>query len=64
MLDGAVHPYEYKIQEKSKERLSKELLQHHEQLPFFGKTTENLHNRVDIKIVHSNETDRIRQLVL
>ena len=29
----------------------------------FGKTMENLHNRVDIKIVRSNETDKIRKLV-
>ena len=29
----------------------------------FGKTMENLRNRVDIKIVRSNETDKIRKLV-
>ena len=29
----------------------------------FGKTMENLRNRVDIKIVHSNETDKIRKLI-
>ena len=29
----------------------------------FGKTMENLRNRVDIKIVKSNETDKIRKLV-
>ena len=29
----------------------------------FGKTMENLRNRVDIKIVISNETDKIRKLV-
>jgi len=29
----------------------------------FGKTTENLRNRVDIKIVNSNETDKMRKLV-
>ena len=29
----------------------------------FGKTMENLRNRVDIKIVHSNEEDKIRKLV-
>ena len=29
----------------------------------FGKTMENLSNRVDIKIVHSNATDKIRRLV-
>ena len=29
----------------------------------FGKTMENLHNRVDIKIVRSNETENIRCLV-
>ena len=29
----------------------------------FGKTMENLHNRVDIKIVNSNETNEIRKLV-
>ena len=29
----------------------------------FGKTMENLRNRADIKIVRSNETDKIRQLV-
>ena len=29
----------------------------------FGKTMENLRNRVDIKIVRSNETDKIRRLV-
>ena len=29
----------------------------------FGKTMENLHNRVDIKIVRSNERDKIRKLV-
>ena len=29
----------------------------------FDKTMENLHNRVDIKIVRSNETDQIRKLI-
>ena len=29
----------------------------------FGKTMENLRNRVDIKIVRSNETDKIRKLI-
>jgi len=29
----------------------------------FGKTMENLRNRVDIKIVNSNETNKIRKLV-
>ena len=29
----------------------------------FGKTMENLRNRVDIKIVRSNEADMIRRLV-
>ena len=29
----------------------------------FGKTMENLRNRVDIKIVRSNETNKIRKLV-
>ena len=29
----------------------------------FGKTMENLRNRVDIKIVRSNETEKIRKLV-
>ena len=29
----------------------------------FGKTMENLQNRVDIKIVHRNETDKKRRLV-
>ena len=29
----------------------------------FGKTMENLRNRVDIKIVRSNETDKMRKLV-
>ena len=29
----------------------------------FGKTMENLRNRVDIKIVRSNETDKIRMLI-
>ena len=29
----------------------------------FGKTMENLRNRVDIKIVRSNEKDKIRKLV-
>ena len=29
----------------------------------FGKTMENLRNRVDIKIVSSNETDKIRKLI-
>ena len=29
----------------------------------FGKTMENLRNRVDIKIVHSNERDKIRKLI-
>ena len=29
----------------------------------FRKTMENLRNRVDIKIVHSNETDKIRKLI-
>ena len=29
----------------------------------FGKTMENLRNRVDIKIVHSNVTDKIRKLI-
>ena len=29
----------------------------------FGKTVENLRNPVDIKIVNSNETDKIRKLV-
>jgi len=29
----------------------------------FGKTMENLRNRVDIKIVRSSETDKIRKLV-
>ena len=29
----------------------------------FGKTMENLRNRVDIKIVRSNDTDKIRCLV-
>ena len=29
----------------------------------FGKTMENLRNRVDIKIVRSNETGKIRKLV-
>ena len=29
----------------------------------FGKTMENLRNRVDIKIVRSNETDKIRKWV-
>ena len=29
----------------------------------FGRTMENLRNRVDIKIVRSNETDKIRKLV-
>ena len=29
----------------------------------FGKTMENLRNRVEIKIVRSNETDKIRKLV-
>ena len=63
MLDGAVHPYEYKIQEKSKEQLSKELLQHHEQLSFLAKPWKTCITMLT-KIVHSNKTDRIRQLVL
>jgi len=29
----------------------------------FGKTMENLRNRVDIKIVRSNEMDKIRKLI-
>ena len=29
----------------------------------FGKTMENLRNRVDIKIARSNDTDKIRKLV-
>jgi len=29
----------------------------------FGKTMENLRNRIDIKIVRSNETDKIRKLI-
>ena len=29
----------------------------------FGKAMENLRNRVDIKVVHSNETDKIRKLI-
>ena len=29
----------------------------------FGKTMENLRNRVDIKIVRSNETDKMRKLI-
>ena len=29
----------------------------------FGKTMENLRNRVNIKIVHSSETDKIRKLI-
>jgi len=29
----------------------------------FGKTMENLRKRIDIKIVNSNETDKIRRLV-
>jgi len=29
----------------------------------FGKTMENLRNRVDIKIVRSNEADKIRKLI-
>jgi hypothetical protein len=29
----------------------------------FGKTMENLRNRVDIKIVRSNEDDKIRKLI-
>ena len=48
MLDRTIHPDEYRFQEKSQKRLSKELLQAHEQLSF-RQNNGNLRNHVDIK---------------
>ena len=61
-LDGAVHPDEYGIQEKTTSDFEKNFykLMNNSTL---GKTMENLRNRVDMKIVRSDEAGKIRRLV-
>ena len=62
MLDGAVHPDQHRIQEKVKSDLEKNFYKLINN-SVFGKTMENLHNRVDIKIVRSDEVEKIRKLI-
>ena len=60
-VDGALHPHEQRFAKKASSDFEKDLYKPMNN-SVFGKTLENLRNRVSVKLVRANEEDELRRL--
>ena len=61
-MDGVLHPQKHRAPQTSKEHIRAGFYKRTNN-SMFGKTMENLHKQVDVKLVRPTEVDKLRKLV-